>query len=559
MKRPDVFLIWQSIRRRILPALLCFALLTGALSGCRAAMQYAREETAEEASIRQIVEKLPYESNHVKVYQKVPTTEKRISLIFEGAADEATMMALADLVKARRVKTVFFLPGSVASDNPELAKYIADAGVTLGSYGLNGAKHMEENETSANARQLYKTQAIIVQATKTYPTYLRCNVTEYNSELLTLAYLCGLKAAVEPTVFLSHKSFRDESQALHFARKTLRGSIVSIKLGQELDASEYASNKKLNEKPADDPQPTIEDAPSEELEQATYKDVVQMTEWLLDAFAQEEMELVSLPTLMASGTQTAAPKALSDEENAVFDPTRYPRPVTEQPLGVQVGEPVPDSYFDRTVFIGDSISDKLNQYVTGMRETDPGFLGGAQFLTPRGLSVGNALWQISDESQHPTYLGKRVLVEDAVAQMDVDTVYLMLGINDIRFYDIESYLDNYHTLLQLIKQNSPNVRICIQSITPCIASRAAEPTNEQIFAYDLALSKFCAQYGYDYIDVASALRDKNGFLPDKYCLDPDTMGMHFTPEACQLWIDYLRTHAPLKTTSAVDAALLGDV
>ena len=124
----------QSIRRRIFRR--CFVLRCYGSAfrlPCGHAIRPGRNRGG--ASIRQIVEKLAYEYKHVKVYQKVPTTEKRISLIFEGAADEATMMALADLVKARRVKTVFFLPGSVASDNPELAKYIADAGVTLGSYG----------------------------------------------------------------------------------------------------------------------------------------------------------------------------------------------------------------------------------------------------------------------------------------------------------------------------------------------------------------------------------------------------------------------------------------
>ena len=38
------------------------------------------------------------------------------------------------------------------------------------------------------------------------------------------------------------------------------------------------------------------------------------------------------------------------------------------------------------------------------------------------------------------------------------------------------------------------------------------------------------------------MRDENGNLPDSYCYDADTMGLHFTNDACQKWIDFLLTH-----------------
>ena len=36
--------------------------------------------------------------------------------------------------------------------------------------------------------------------------------------------------------------------------------------------------------------------------------------------------------------------------------------------------------------------------------------------------------------------------------------------------------------------------------------------------------------------------DGEGYLPTAYCSDPQGMGIHFTDTACQVWIDYLRTH-----------------
>ena len=49
----------------------------------------------------------------------------------------------------------------------------------------------------------------------------------------------------------------------------------------------------------------------------------------------------------------------------------------------------------------------------------------------------------------------------------------------------------------------------------------------------------CKSNGYYYIDVASVMRDSEGYLPDN--LSSDNY-VHFTDAACEKWIDYLRTH-----------------
>ena len=39
------------------------------------------------------------------------------------------------------------------------------------------------------------------------------------------------------------------------------------------------------------------------------------------------------------------------------------------------------------------------------------------------------------------------------------------------------------------------------------------------------------------------LSDGEGYLPDAYCSDASGMGMHFTDEACRIWVDYLKEDA----------------
>ena len=126
---------------------------------------------------------------------------------------------------------------------------------------------------------------------------------------------------------------------------------------------------------------------------------------------------------------------------------------------------------------------------------------------------------------------------------DVSRVYIMLGLNDIQYYTEESFINNYRTLISLIREKTPNVEICIQSITPGIVERTNAPSNQDIFRYDLALARFCAEYGYPYLDVAYALRDSSGYLPETLCSDTGKLGLHLTNEAVEIWIRYLRTHA----------------
>jgi hypothetical protein len=63
----------------------------------------------------------------------------------------------------------------------------------------------------------------------------------------------------------------------------------------------------------------------------------------------------------------------------------------------------------------------------------------------------------------------------------------------------------------------------------------------------------CVEEGWNFVDVAGVMRDEKGNLPDAYCSDAPTMGMHFTNEACQVWVDYLLTHTGYVPQAEVEA------
>jgi len=202
---------------------------------------------------------------------------------------------------------------------------------------------------------------------------------------------------------------------------------------------------------------------------------------------------------------------------------------------------VDSSYFNDAAFVGDSISLKLSYY-----QASTSALGKAQFFASGSLSAANALWDVSDKSVHPSYQGTKSRVEDCVAMSGAKKLFIMLGMNDIGIYGLEGSIENYKELLGLIIEKSPGIQIFVQSMTPMAASstsKSSKLNNDKIKEYNELLLEMCKENGWYFLDVASVMYDDAGNLKESYCSDLTSMGMHFTNEGCEKWVDYLKTHA----------------
>ena len=230
--------------------------------------------------------------------------------------------------------------------------------------------------------------------------------------------------------------------------------------------------------------------------------------------------------------------------------------ISAQPAASQLPdpEPAPESpapqeeigwnWFDDAVMVGDSVSLKLKNHVTKARQTEPDYFGLGQFLTSGSLGTGNSLWEVSDKSVHPSFQGEKMLLEESIPLTGAKKVYMMLGINDIAVYGIEGAIQNYSTLLDQISTAAPDVVFYIQSATPiCEGAEKGALTNENLEIYNRKLEEMCLSRGVRFVDVASVMRDENGFLIRSYCSDPDGMGIHLTDEGCLVWLNYLMEDA----------------
>lgn len=207
---------------------------------------------------------------------------------------------------------------------------------------------------------------------------------------------------------------------------------------------------------------------------------------------------------------------------------------------------VDDPYFNDAVFIGDSISYGFELYVTEKRANGETVLGEAQFLTSGSLSYGNSLWDVSDESVHPTYNGEKMKLEDAIAQIKPGKIFILLGTNDVALYGVEQTVANADTEISRMLEASPGADIFIMSTTPKYSPAESDVdgalNNADIDALNVAMRQFAVEKGYNFMNIAPLFKDETGGLAADYCSDKEGMGIHFTSAAYDIWLDFLYSY-----------------
>lgn len=209
-------------------------------------------------------------------------------------------------------------------------------------------------------------------------------------------------------------------------------------------------------------------------------------------------------------------------------------PYSVQKFGpVYKTKPVDDSYFAKTAFIGDSLTDGFRMHSGIYNAT---FICGTS-MTVSGLATRE--WK------------EGITMLDRIKQGGFEKVYIMLGINEniIMSYK-DAFVESYKGLVDTVKKANPEALIYVQSILPVTAKLDARGriTNEVINAYNDALLDMCNEKQIFYLDINSSLKDEQGFLPEDAAVD----GVHFKKDYYLKWLDYLKIHA-VKTENTENA------
>lgn len=202
-------------------------------------------------------------------------------------------------------------------------------------------------------------------------------------------------------------------------------------------------------------------------------------------------------------------------------------PVLAPPATQAVGS----SFFDDAVFVGDSVSLKLSYYAGST-----GLLGKAKFLVRGSYGVGNAVY----DKLLLTWQGVEMKAEDAIAATGSKKLFIMLGMNDIGLYGVDTTIENWGELLKRIRSKSPGIDIYIQSMTPIwTGGEKGSLSNANVNKYNEKLKSFASANGCKFIDVAPYMRDTTGGLATVYTSD---QYVHVTDAGADTWIRVLKAY-----------------
>jgi hypothetical protein len=247
------------------------------------------------------------------------------------------------------------------------------------------------------------------------------------------------------------------------------------------------------------------------------------------------------PVPPAAGAPAEADLDAAPDETPDATPVPTPTP-TPTPTPYDYAAPVPESapaedgWFADAVFIGDSRTDGLRLY-SGIRDVD--------FLCYKGLTVFELM---NDKAVIDSGAGK-ISVFQALGEKQYGKVYLMLGVNELGYYNDQGFADAYGAVVDRVRQLQPGAQIYLQSIVPvnqetCQATgQPSYITNEQIAVYNGLIETVAQERQVYYVDVAEALVDETGTLP----ADASADGIHFHREGYQAWYAYLKTHTVEET------------
>lgn len=197
---------------------------------------------------------------------------------------------------------------------------------------------------------------------------------------------------------------------------------------------------------------------------------------------------------------------------------------------VEASDAVAMDFFDDALFIGDSLTSGLDIY---------NIIPNAEYIWAVGVNPQTAC----TDRVFTNRRGDAVALAEALAERDEPAkIYVMMGLNGIKWMPPEAMFSHYGRLLDLIRSAFPAARIYVQSLTPTaywITDSIPGLARDNILVFNEVLKELAAEERLLYLDVFSALADEDGYLPDRVA---SSDGYHFTPEHYQLWLEYLRTH-----------------
>ncbi len=189
----------------------------------------------------------------------------------------------------------------------------------------------------------------------------------------------------------------------------------------------------------------------------------------------------------------------------------------------------PMSYFDDALFIGDSISEGFKLY---------------QVLPPSNVLANQSVGADHIARDKPVYVTSKgkITLKKALENRNPKKIYLLLGTNGIPGYSNAAHIVYYEQVVDFLVKKYPSAIIYLQSLTPVTTAKSKVDknlNNKKITDFNKRVKAIAKKKNLYYLDVASALKDKNGGLKTSLAGGD---GVHFKKQGHEEMLKYYRYH-----------------
>lgn len=198
----------------------------------------------------------------------------KASVSLDGLMDYDVMCQLINLVKRYKIKVSFFPSAEQAAQTPYIIREITKAGYAVGNYILYSEQDMMNKPLMELVAEYTSVHRILRVIASQAPTQIKGDTAEYTRDMLIAADASGFCQAVRSTAVLTYKSFSSYEETLGWVRRFRPGSIVSVRLPDLSDSSEYHLPGWLGEAPDDPGSIAFSHSIEKDLEQARDKRLV---------------------------------------------------------------------------------------------------------------------------------------------------------------------------------------------------------------------------------------------------------------------------------------------
>lgn len=200
------------------------------------------------------------------------------------------------------------------------------------------------------------------------------------------------------------------------------------------------------------------------------------------------------------------------------------------------------AFFDDVVFVGDSLTNQIRRYRASKRNEGEEIFGTARFLSAGAYSLYLAGFERALKDEPALfYRGRYVGLGEGLAAMKAKKVYILLGLADDPGMNPERDRKRYTKMIEKIRKAVPDIEIVAMSVTPITEKAQSRKTTQKgIDIFNENLKILCEELGIGFIDIATPLKNENGFLPGALSNDKK---VHLNEEGLKILTETLYQYA----------------